>query len=209
LLAPINGAIENTYNLDAISFNQQAVTITVGQDNLTFTPGLPDTNTLNIYFKSFKGLYTSTTLTIYNGDTQLFTITEDANANEFDLLWAYTAYNLTDQNMLKIIIQGTNLDGTITTLTEYFNILGEEFIGNKDPSFIAIIAILFFLFGITMMAVGKTFGWFGLIICIASMAISLMAIQTYWILMVEGGLFICFLYILLSGGLVNTFGGMR
>jgi hypothetical protein len=208
-LALINGAIENSYNLDAIEFNQQAVQIDIGRDTLAFTPGLADTNTMNIYFKSFDANYTSTTVSIYNGDELLYTLTEDTNANEFALVWVYSDYNITDQNMLKIVVVSVNANEETSTLTEYFNILGDEFIGTKDPSFIAIIVILFFLFGITMMSVGKTFGWFGLIICIASMAMSLIAVQTFWLLMIQGGLFICFLYILLSGGLTNTFGGMR
>lgn len=208
-LAYINGAIENRYNLDAIAFNQQAVTIAIGQDTLAFTPGVADSNTVNIYFKSFNQDYVSTTLTIYNGDTQLFTLTEDTNANEFDLIWLYSSYGITDQNILKIVVEGTNSSGEVTILTEYFNILGDEYLGNKDPSFIAVIVILFFLFGITMMSVGKTFGWFGIVVCVTSMAVSLMSVQTYWLLMIEGGLFICFLFILFSGGLVQTFGGMR
>jgi len=212
-LALINGAIQNNYNLDAISFNAQAVTISIGTDTLAFTPeaqdnnSLNDSNILNIYFNSFLDNYVSTTLTIYSDETILYTLTEDTNANEFDLIWLYTAYNLTDQNMLKIVVVGTDADGKMTSITEYFNILGDEYIGDKDPSFIAIIVILFFLFGITMLSIGKTFGWFGIIICITSMAISLMAVQTYWLLMIEGGLFICFLYIFLQGGLVQTFGG--
>jgi hypothetical protein len=202
-LALINGAVANQYNLDAIAFNQQAVQISIGADTLAFTPGIADSNTINIYFNSFKQDYTTTTLSIYNADTLLYTLTEDTNANEFLLVWLYSPYGLTDQNMLKIVVVGTNADGD-TTLTEYFNILGDEFLGDKDPSFIAIIAILFFLFGITMMSIGKTFGWFGMIVCIVSMAITLMAVQTYWLIMIEGGLFICFLFILLSGGLVQS-----
>jgi hypothetical protein len=51
-LALINGAIENRYNLDAIAFNQQAVTIAIGQDTLAFEPGAVDSNTVEIYYKS-------------------------------------------------------------------------------------------------------------------------------------------------------------
>jgi hypothetical protein len=199
-LASINGAIANSYNLDSIEFNQQAIQIAIGQDTLAFVP--TDSNILYIYWNAFND-YEEINISIYNGQTLLYNLIEDTNTDEFVLTWIYTAYGLTDENMLKIVVIGTKEDGTTKTITEYFTIMGEEYTGTKDPSFIAIIVIIFFLFGITMMSVGKTFGWFGLIVCIVSMAITLMAVPTFWLLMIEGGLFICFLFIILSGGLTQ------
>lgn len=205
-LAWVNGGSEYSHNLDAIEINKEEINIVAGYDTLAFVPLLDssgtDLNILQIYFLSYYGNYTNTNLKIYDDlNTLIYEITEDINANEFVLNWDWNAYRFTDENLLQIIIVSSLGDGTTETFTEYFNISGNEFIESKDPTFIAIMTILFFLFGITLTSVGRTFGWFGIVICIASMAISVMALPgAFFIPLIQAGLFICFLFIFLNGG---------
>jgi len=208
-LAWVNGGSEYSHDLDAIEFNKQDLEIVVGYDTLAFNPLINavtnkyDENILQIYWKSYYGKYVSTNLRIFNsdGNVLLYELTEDINANEFTLNWDWNAYNFTDENTLKIIVIGTTVDGTKTTTTQYFNVLGQEYIGTQNPTFIAAMILIFFLFGITLTSIGKTFGWIGIIVCVICMAISVMALPGhYWISLLQAGLFICFLYIILNGG---------
>jgi hypothetical protein len=217
ILTNLDGSLESQIDLDAIGFNTTDIEIIVGYDNLAFVPllntetGVYDTNILQIYFQSYHNDYVSTNLKIYENTTLLYETTQDVNANEFVLNWDWNAFNFTDENIIKIVVTGTKADGTTKTTTEYFTVYGAEYTTNKDPTFIAIMTMLFFLFGITITTVNKTFGWIGIIVCIISMAISLMALPgMFYIAMLQGGLFICFLYIILNAGTSpGTTRGMR
>lgn len=186
-LGLVDGGQATEYNIDALLFARQAVNFAVGQDTIAFSPlvnpatGKADMNILQIAYKSFKGTNTKIVIEIYNGSTLLQTITDTNSPNQFYYNFNYGAYpDITDQNYLKLVLTATTPDETTSTTT-YFNIAGATMAAKIDYVFAAVLSVILFIFGITITASSRTFGLWGILICLVAIALCAYSWQLWWV----------------------------
>ena len=204
-LALIDGAVATQYNLDAIAFSRTAFDIVVGQDTVGFAPLINtvtnayDTNTLQIYYKSFTEDNSQIDLTIKNGDSIIWNYVESTSPNELLINFYWGGLGISDQNVLELVVQTTDAGGSTTTKSYYFTVYGNYYPNEGANGWVVIIAGLFFLFGITLVAAGRAFGIFGVIICVICLAITGIASGAWWISLMQAIFLICLMYIIMMG----------
>jgi hypothetical protein len=204
-LALIDGGVSTQYNIDAIQFSRTAFDITVGVDTVAFEPLLNtitnkyDTNTIQIYYKSWLQDNASTTLTVYNGTNQVFTITNTDSPNELLLNFYYGGLGITDENVLKLRVYSINSLGEVSDVDYYFTTNGANYKNKTDNSWAVIAGILFFIFGLTLVSVGRIFGFFGILVCIVSIALTAFGTNAWWISLIQASFFIILIFLVLSG----------
>jgi len=204
-LALIDGAVATQYNLDAIAFSRSAFDITVGQDTVGFAPLINtvtnkyDTNTIQIYYKSYLENNTQTNFNIKNGSTSVWNYTEYTSADEFLVNFYWGGLGINDQNVLELIITTTNTSGETTSKSYYFTTMGNYYPNEGANGWVVIVSTLFFLFGITLVASSRAFGIFGIIICLICLAITATASGAWWISLIQGIFLMCLIYIVMMG----------
>ena len=204
-LALIDGSVATQYNLDAIAFSRTAFDIVVGQDTIGFAPLINtvtnqyDTNTLQIYYKSYTQDNTQTNFIIKNGSTTIWNYTEYSSADEFLVNFYWEGLGISDQNVLELIVTTTNSAGTTTSKSYYFTTYGNYYPNEGANGWVVIVASLFFLFGITLVAAGRAFGIFGIIICIICLAITAVASGAWWVSLIQAIFLMCLIYIVMMG----------
>jgi hypothetical protein len=204
-LALIDGSVATQYNLDAIAFSRTEFDITVGEDIVAFQPlintvtGLYDTNTIIIYYKSYTQDNAQTSLTIKNDSNTIWDYIETDSPNELQVNFYWGGLGLTNEDVLELIITTIDSSGESITKSYYFTTQGTYYPNEGANSWVVIVAVLFFLFGITLVAATRAFGIFGIIICIVSIAITAMASGAWWISLTQGVFLLCLIYIFMMG----------
>lgn len=203
ILSYIDGASSLQHNLDALVFSQEQYTVTIGEDSVGFSCLINnvtdecDLNTLIIGFKAFDSNNQSTTLKIYLDSTLLYNYTEFSSPDDFTINWYYgDETEVTDENVLKLVVTIVDEDGESRTFNAYFDITGEQH-ANVIPSLIAFVfGVIVILFGLTLVKSQEALGWFGLIICIIGLGITTFAVQIWWIQLLQGAIISIIIYLM-------------
>jgi len=177
LLATIDGSKAIVINLDVLEFNTETYEFDIAADTVVFkclediTTGVCDQNTISIYYKSLKADNASVNYKLYKDNTLLWQYTESDEPNEFNTNVFYGSMDVNTDDVLKLVVTKTNT-GNVSTSTDYwFNLRGEDFSGTMNAPLAIIFSFLLLFVGLTLVAYRYAFGFFGLILCIISIAI--------------------------------------
>jgi hypothetical protein len=169
--------------------------ISLSREVLSFSQG---TNSTIIFYNNLDNDSVSTTITItqVNNSAVLFTTTDTTTPNSFYLVFDYSTLSLDEKTLLRIDITKTTADGTITTITKYFNIGASS--GYISAGVAVALAILITIFGLTFLASKASLGWFGAIIQLGSIAVLSLATSTWYstLLMAINAIIFVFMIIL-------------
>jgi hypothetical protein len=205
VLALIDGSQAQRYNLDTLLLARQDLDYVRSPDMVAFAPllnpstGAYDLNMLQIYYESAYGNNQSINLSIDFQGTNLLTY-DAATPNEFIVTWDWSDQNLSDQNWVTVTFTITSTDGTVSTLTYYVSPNGNFQQGVPiNATWMAILSIMFFMAGLSIVSVDRFFGLFGAIICLACLALAAFAFPTWWTLMLTAVYFIILLFIVVMG----------
>jgi hypothetical protein len=209
-LALIDGGVPTQYNIDAIIFSRTGFNIVAGVDTVGFMPllnsqGVYDTNTVQIYYVSDKNDNTKLDLSIKKADgTIIWTYTETIEPNELLVNFYWGGLDVNLDEILTLVVTTTNPRGTQTS-NYYFTLYGTGFQNTVSNEWAAIIAVLFFLFGITLVAYDKALGLFGIIMGIVALFFLSYASGAWWVSLLSAAFVIIIAYIFLisrKGGTV-------
>jgi len=200
-LALLDGGVPTAYNIDAIEFSRSTFNLNIGTDTVAFYPlksteGIYDTNTLQIYYSAYQQTNDSLKLDIYNDSTLLWTYTETVEPNELLVNFYWGGMDINVDDVLELRVTKT-IDGVSSTESYYFTTMGASYQNTVSNEWAAIIAVIFFLFGITLVSVNKAFGIFGIIICVIALYFVNMASGAWWINLLAGAFIILIMYIIL------------
>lgn len=177
LLATIDGSKASVINLDVLEFNKEEYSFEIATDTVIFkclensTTGICDQNTMSIYYQSLRADNTSTKFQVYNGNTLLWTYTEEDEPNEFNANWYYGTQDLNATTVLKLVLTKTSEAGVITSNEYWFNLEGQTFSGTMPASLALIFSFLVLFVGLTLVAYKYAFGWFGIALCVIAIGI--------------------------------------
>lgn len=205
LLALLDGTNTIATNLDTLLFARQAVNYTLGNDGVAFYPlinpvtNLADLNTIQVYYKAFYNDNKSIQFQFsYDGNT-IFTFSDSNSSNAVVTNFDYSSISgLTDSNYLLLTITMTKIDGTIKTATYYFNIKGNFQTSSQDLGWIAILSLIFFIGGMTMVATRSFLGLYGVLICLVSIFLCTLALGSWWTWLLEVVYVLVLLFIFLT-----------
>lgn len=182
LLSLLDGGIALAHNLDLLIINSQAEPeVEVLNDILTANLycQVSDCNIMAVQYISPQDNNTVTVKIIQNS-TVLQTYTANSpDANSFSFTWNFTSVNFDKNNFITLEAEITRADGTVETITQLVTLGGIQ--GFIEPTLAIILAVGFFLFGITITASRYALGWFGLIIVIFALALLSMAPGVWYI----------------------------
>lgn len=219
-LVLLDGSQANQYNLDTIIFSQQPFTLNIGLEGLSFSPLLSDgthynTKTIQIYYKNYYETNTKLIMDIYSdGNILVWSHTETDSPNELltNFYWGDINAVSVDSNMFIILTKTTALG--ITSTTTWFNLWGDSIdapVSEKASTgklhiFAAIASLLIFFFGLTIVASGRIFGFFGIILCIISIIICAFALQVWYIQLLEAAYLVVIFLIVILGKQGSAYG---
>jgi len=200
-LALIDGGVPTAYNIDAIEFSRSSFELAVGQDTVAFQPlknssGVYDTNTVQIYYSAYPQSNDSTKFDIYNGTTLLWTYTETETPNELFVSFYWGDEDLNADTVLELRVTKTVGEDS-SSQSFYFNTMGNAYQNTVANEWAAIIAVIFFLFGITLVSVNRALGIFGIIVGVISLFFVNLASGAWWINLLAGAFIILIMYIIL------------
>lgn len=211
-LALLDGGVPTQYNIDAIIFSRQGFNIDIGQDTVGFLPlknslGIYDTNTVQIYYVSSGQDNTKLEMQIIKADgTNVWSYIENFEPNELLVNFYWGGLDINMDEILVLKVTTTKEDGSVTIKNYYFTLYGQGFQNDVSNEWAAIIAVLFFLFGITLVAYDKAIGFFGIVISIVALFFLSMASGAWWVNLLSAGFVIIIGYIFLlsrKGGMIQ------
>lgn len=183
LLASVDGSIQSFFNIDTIEFNRDSADLELTNDYVSIQK--TGNSQINIYYKNPLGNNDDITASIYYAinNSLAFATSSFTNMSEWFLLFDYsTLPNATNTTQWKLVIVAERNNKTYTT-TKYFD--GTGSLGFLNSKLAFTLAVLFLIFGFTMTATNYTFGWFGVVIGLATMFILALAVSTWYILMLQ------------------------
>lgn len=206
VLALIDGSQAQRYNLDTLLLARQDLDYVRSPDMIAFAPlfnpttNKYDLNILQIYYESAYGNNQIVNVSIVYEGATLLTYDNTTTPNEFIVNWHWSDHSLSDQNWVTIIFTITNNSGETTTLTYYVNPNGNYQQGAPiNATWMAILSIMLFMLGMTIVSVDRFFGLFGAIFCLICLAMTAFAFPTWWTFMLTATYFIILLFIVVMG----------
>jgi len=177
-LASMDGSLSTYYNIDVLEFKSQSVNIAITPETLTFDR---ESGYLRLYYKNSRNdsISTAITITQLNNSQLLFSSTETDSPNEFYMYFDYTTLNVTNGTLFKIDLTKTDSEGVVTSMTRYFNTLAQS--GIISSGFAFTIALLLLFFGLTLTIVRLALGYFGVVICLMSLAVLSLGVGAWYI----------------------------
>jgi len=197
LLALIDGGATNTINLDLLQLKQdQNLNVKVVQDLLSVAKSCgtdEDCNTMKLVYKNYLQENESITFTIYNGATQLYTISETDSPNDISLFFNFTTWGVSDQNLLIVQAEAKRTNGDTDIITRYFTTTS----GSSPLYPWLAIGLAFFLFigGVTLVAARFALGYFGLMISLVALIIITMGTTIWQVTFMQGVFLVALVYI--------------
>jgi len=181
-LASMDGSLATYYNVDVLEFNKQAYNINIGGEIISFHKV---NNNLHIYYENLDNDSIETTMTItqVNNSRVWFTATETSNPNEFNLIWDYSTLNLDNNTLYKLQVDTEKTDGTTSSNLRYFDTNANS--GKMQGGLAIAISVLLMIFGLSMAISRIALGWFGLIVSIAAIAVTTLAVSSMYIILLQ------------------------
>lgn len=202
LLSYLDGDSSLQHNLDAIVYSQETFIARIGEDSVAYkclmnnVTDACDLNTLIIYFKAKDTNNQSVNFSIYLDGTQLYNYTEFANPDEFNINWFYGGVSgLTDQNVLRLQVEIVDADGETRRFSSYFDINGYKRANSTHQILGFVLGVMVILFGLTLVKSQEALGWFGIIVCIIGLAITSVAVATWWVTLLQAAIVVIIIYI--------------
>jgi len=202
-LAAIDGSVSTYVNLDTLEFRQQGYNLNLQSDVISFQQ--LGSNLTQIYYTNLKNDNTAAQIIIrrLSDGAVVFNNAVFANPNNITILFDYTSLGVNATTIFAITGTFTKSDGSTSVVKSYFNTQGKA--GKVHSGVAFTIALLLLIFGLTLTTTNITFGWFGLIIVLGSLAMTAFAISTWYLLMLQGIDIIILVFI----ALVMTLGGNK
>ena len=201
-LASVDGSIATYINLDSLEFNEQGYDIAQTGDALSFYKR--NANEVEIYyFNLINNNNDALRIVITNTEDNsvYFNSTTFSDPNEAQIIFNIATLGLNETSILKATATRT-IDGVDSDIVGYFNIDGATGFINSGMMFILSIIIL--LFGLSLTAASRTFGWFGLFILIFNIGVLSFAASAWYVTFMQAINIICMVYIFLVMSGKNT-----
>jgi hypothetical protein len=180
VLGSIDGAVSSEVNVNLLVFKQTQYPISLLTDDASISAY--DNATIVIYYRNLKDDLSSIVIEIRNGTTVLYTHTETDSPESLTLYWDHAAMNLT--GMILTLEITKYIDGEESgSITKIFYANGVS--GNLNPWVAILLAAVLMFFGLTFVAVRYVFGYFGIIVDLAALAILSQAPATQFVLLME------------------------
>jgi len=192
LLASLDGTQAIVTNLDILEYKKEQYVFPLTVDVVAVSK--TDENTLKIYYRNMNNDNMQITLKIYDGSTELFSHTEDQNANELTLYFDYSTLDI-QNNLLKLEITKVKQTGSTETLTRYFTLEGT--VGLLNPIMAAIVAVVVFFIIISLVAYRYALGYMGILGAIISLAFLTLAPAVWYITFLQAIMIISIVFIAL------------
>jgi len=192
-LASIEGSRPAQINLDFLDYSNISFDFGIFEDQISIAKF--DDDTFIIAYMNIDSDNKQVEIKIYDGVNQIFYHLETSNPNEFVIYFDISTLNLTGQT-LKIEFVVEKNDGSVETITKYFNIQTGQ-VTSFPPQIIAVISIGIFIFSITFVSSKNVFGVFGIIGCIIALAVTAFTTQEWYITLIQAGEVICLIFMIL------------
>jgi len=194
LLTRLDGSSALAIALDVLEFNQKQITFSLIPEDLTVQR--MSNETVKIYYRNEKEDSSQTTMNIYNGASLLYAYIENATPNDFYITFNFTAYGAGANSTLKVDAVISRTDGSTDTISRVFLTNGSY--GILNPFVAIATAFLLMFFGLTMVASRYALGYFGIIIQLASLAVTAVAPATDLIRLTQVIISITLLYTIMT-----------
>jgi hypothetical protein len=168
-LASLDGSIDTYYNIDTLEYKQQDTEIDILGDALSIEK-YANTTMLIRYSNIFnRSIRTDLIISLVNDSTILMNISNITNPNDITLYWDFSTLGYSNETMFRLEAYIFDSANELTIIKRYFNT--NLSVGTMDNGFIFILAVLFTIFGLTFASLSITFGWFGALTQLGSIAI--------------------------------------
>jgi pectate lyase len=156
-----------------------------------------NSTTFKIHYLNLNSNTDMVNFSIYDGDTKIYSDTETSPSNDVTIYFDYTLYNYTN-DILRLVVVSTKYNGSINTITKYFNVIQAQHSSSSSSApIMAIMSIGICLFGLTLTHPKTIFGVVGIIVIIMAIAFTAFADQTWYIHLIQAIELILLMFIFL------------
>ncbi|MEE9364823.1 MAG: DUF2341 domain-containing protein [Cellulophaga sp.] len=195
-LSALNGATASQVNLDVLQYNSEGFTLDASEEFLSISK-LANT-TFYIYYGNPDNDNTALTVTIKNGTSTIFSVTETSDPNDFALYFDYTTIGLSSESTITVTATATKTNGDTSTVTKALTLIGKT--GDLPKELTIILSAMLVIFGVTFVSMGLVSGWFGVVTGLISVAILSFSPPSWEITFMQGIMLIITLFLGLMGG---------
>lgn len=171
LLAAVDGSLATTIALDVLEFSKTTYNLGALTEEVSIN-GMGN-STVKIYYQNQNNNSDSTSISIYNGSTLIWSYTETLQPNNITLYFDYSTLGLTSNDLMRLVLVRTT-DGVQTTITKIFNLQGST--GLLTAPLAIFLGLIILFFGLTISASNRTFGFFGVGFTLIALAITTLAV---------------------------------
>lgn len=179
LLASFDGAQDSYVNLDTLEFSKTSYQVSLLADALSIDIDRNNNNTLIIYYQNIENENTNIRMVITDENGVVLVDTDELNPNEFTTYFNFNSYQITDKTLFKVTLTKTKEDGTTGEQSKFFDPMGKS--GTIQPTFAAILAVLFLFFSLTIVIPRLSLSWLGLLFEIITLLILSFAVPVWYI----------------------------
>lgn len=184
ILAGLDGSIASYVNLDILEYSLTDVDYSILSDSLVFEPLTG--SIMKIVYKNLEGDNSGVVVRITrtDNDTVVYSGVELDSPNNFSILFSWGGLvNVTNSTLFKIDLDMNKTGGTTDSLSRYFNLNAR--VGFLSSGLSAILAIFLLVFGFTLASSKVTFSWFGIFVCLSALVLLSLAVNAWYILLLE------------------------
>lgn len=195
LLASIDGSQESSINLDVLEFSGRTYNVRVLNPVLSVQKEF--NNTLLIDWYDPRLNIQSANLEITDLDNNIIVFNNELlNFSRSTVYFDYSTLNYTNNTLFIAEVTTTFNDGSTSVIKNYFNLTGAS--GRLRSGLAFAFALIFTVFGLTLVKSNLAFSWFGIIVSIISLLIISMSIMTSALLVLTGVNVVVLLFILVT-----------
>lgn len=196
-LASVDGAVQVAISIDTLDFNSQTVRLDLMDDAFSFQK--TGDSQITILYSNLLRDNKQVRVAILRQDTAdvIFNETNFANLNNFTIVVDYTTLpNITNETLFRLVMDRVTSVGP-DSYTRYFSAQGSKGVIPTQLVFMACLALL--ITGLTLTTSTATKGWFGMIMLTGALAISGFAVSTWYLILLQGLIVICLVFITIVG----------
>jgi len=180
LLSSIEGSRASTINLEFLTYQNLSYSFSMLSEDVHVSK--TTNTTLKIYYANIAGDNAQVEIKLYDGDDLVFQHVETEDPNEITLYFDYSTITLNNE-MLLLSLELTRDDDSVDTIEKYISTSGK--VGLIDAGLAVMLAIMFCVFGFTFASSKVTFGYFGIIIEVIGLGITVLAAQVWYITFIQ------------------------
>lgn len=179
LLASIDGSIGTFTNIDTLEFKQTAYNLSIQDEVVSFKR--LNTTQVQIYYHNIANDNTALNVLIYRMDNSALVLNTSSipDPNEVTLYFnPFVFSNVTNTTLFKIEFTKTTAEG-VSTINRYFNAQAQS--GVLQNGVALVFAVLITVGGLSFVIARSAFGWFGIVVHGASIAVLSSAVGSWQI----------------------------